>query len=173
MRVQLCFSLTFRGNLHLFGAYLDLRSLVFSLLILTPCLGSLQNLPSCPILQLASRSLSALCHLAPLLVPCPAVSTLPQGSLADVIYTISFAAVRRQLPEGSTRQPDCSWEAALTPLSTVCVQQQCSACICSLGSFLKSTMKRISVPKQSDVPALLLRHSITVKCHLEMFCFIS
>lgn len=56
VRVQLWFSLTFRGNLHLFGANLDDPSLVFCLLFLTPSLHSLQNLSSCPVLELVSRS---------------------------------------------------------------------------------------------------------------------
>lgn len=63
-----------------------------------------------------------------------------------------------------------------------CVRRCCSARICSPGSFLKSTIERISVPKQSDTvsPAVSVpqtfhycKMSFVPYIDGEMFCFIS
>lgn len=73
------------------GAHLAVISLLYRLTFLTPSLASLSALPIMfPECSLSSRA------------------PLPQGSLADVIYATSFASVRKALPDGSTRQPECS-----------------------------------------------------------------
>lgn len=175
VRLQLCFSPTFRGNLHLFGALLNIRPLVFSLLFLPRPSAEPLFLSRPPIgvrVLLAPRRLSPRCRRAlwqmwftrsPLLVwgqsflkvalisqSAPAGGRAALLSLPQHLHINDEAAVHATLTLGLHPQPGivfkkAQWKGYLFQQNVTWCQQ----------------------------PSLFCRHSITVKCRLEMFFFIS
>lgn len=85
-------------------------------LLVTSAFYSLLLFPSsCLILRLLSHSQCPFlpCHRPPpsfsfSISVCLLSCAVPQGSLADVIYAISFASVRRESPEANTLHAECS-----------------------------------------------------------------
>lgn len=86
-----------------------------SLLITSAFYSPLLFPSSCLILRLLSHFQCPFlpCHRSPpsfsfSISVCLLSSAVPQGSLADVIYAISFASVRRESPEANTLHAECS-----------------------------------------------------------------
>lgn len=102
-----------------------------------------------------------------------------------MIYAIAFAGVRKELPEGSARQPVGGRAASLALIQQLCINDEAPpppplGPLLQLGSFKNkkkenATMETLSVPKQSDAvsPASLsadiplLRNVICAVCRRE------